>query len=279
MFSLAIILFQLLTYHFFLRPIITTWGASREEVTMPMEGDEESLIIKSTRAISIFAKKADVWQWLIQLGADRCGFYSYSFIEKALGYKTRYQDFIHPEFKEINVGDLVRGSIDEKSSIMPYNFSVLEVQPEKNLILENWGTFSLKEISDQETRLVIRTRENKASSIYSKVFSYIMVALHYIMERWTLIGIKSRVEHGNGIRFSQVNDVLWFLGLVLSEISIYFHAVIGHGIIQAYILPLILSLIWLFSVFLFKPIPLYSIVLFMLCILTLVCVTLLWLML
>lgn len=263
--GLIIILFQILIYHFFLRPIITTWGASKEEVSMPMDGDEKSLVTKSTRAISIFAKKADVWKWLIQLGADRSGFYSYSFIEKALGYKTRHQDFIRPEFKEINVGDIVRGSVDEKSSIMPYNFRVLEVQPEKTLILENWGTFSLKEIGNQKTRLVIRTRENKASSIYSKVFSYIMVALHYIMERRTLIGIKARVESGDGIQFSQTNDILWFLGIVLSEMLICSLTFIGHNIIQAFIFPLILSLIWLFSVFLFKPVPLYSVGLFVLC--------------
>ncbi len=265
MYALTIIFFQILIYHFFLKMIITTWGVSKDEASIPMDGDDESLITKSTRAISIFAKKTDVWKWLIQLGADRCGFYSYSFIEKALGYKTRQQDFIRPEFKEINVGDVVRGSIDEKSSIVPYNFRVLEVQPEKTLILENWGTFSLKEISKQETRLIIRTRENKAKSIYSKLFSYIMVALHYIMERRTLIGIKARVESGSGIQFSQANDILWFLSIVLSESLIFSLTFIGHGIIQTFILPLILSLIWLFSVFLFKPIPSYSVGLCVLC--------------
>tara|TARA_R110000868_G_scaffold8205_3_gene42556 strand:+ start:146393 stop:147106 length:714 start_codon:yes stop_codon:yes gene_type:complete len=230
-----------------------------------MHGDEKSLVTKSTRAISIFAKKADVWKWLIQLGADRCGFYSYSFIENLLGYKTRHQNFIRPEFQEINVGDIVRGSVDEKSSIIPYNFRVLEVQLEKTLILENWGTFLLKEISNQETRLVIRTRENKASNIFSKVFSYIMVALHYLMERRILIGIKMRVESGEGIRFSQASDILWFLGAVLSELLILSFNFIGCGIVQSFIYPVILSLIWLLSVFLFKPLPLYTVGLLFLC--------------
>jgi hypothetical protein len=262
---ILIIIFQILTYHFFLRSIITTWGASEEEVSMPMAGDEKYLATKSTRGISISAKKIDVWKWLIQLGADRCGFYSYSFIEKALGYKTRHQDFIYPEFKEINVGDMVRGSIDEESSIIPYNFRVLDVKPEKTLVLDNWGTFLLKEVGSQETRLIIRTRENKASSLYSKVVSYIMVALHYIMERRTLIGIKAHVESGENVRFSQMKDILWFLGIVLSEVLICFLTFIGNGIIQAFILPLALSLIWLFSLFLFKPIPLYSVGLLIVC--------------
>lgn len=270
MYGLAIILLQILIYHFFLRPIITRWGASKEEVSMSMDGDEKFLVTKSTRAISIFAEKSDVWKWLIQLGADRCGFYSYSFIENLLGYKTRHQDFIRPEFQEINVGDIVRGSIDEKSSIIPYNFRVLDVQPESTLVLEKWGTFSLKKISNQETRLVIRTRENKASSIYSKAFSYIMIAFHYLMERRTLIGIKTRVESGEGIRFSQASDILWFLGVVLSELLILSCSFTGYGIVQAFIYPLILSLIWLFSVFIFKPVPLYGVGLFFLCVAILV---------
>lgn len=256
---ILILLFQVLTYHLFLRSIITTWGASDEDVFMPMVGDEKHLVIKSTRAISISAKKADVWKWLIQLGADRCGFYSYSFIEEALGYKTRHQDFIHPEFKEINVGDIVRGSIDEQSSIVTYNFCVLDVNPENTLVLDNWGTFFLKEVSCQETRLIIRTRENKALNLYSKIASYIMVALHYIMERRTLIGIKKRVESVGNTRFSQVKDMFWMLGVVLSEVFICLLAFVGHGSIQAFILAVIFSLIWLLSLFVFKPIPLFSI--------------------
>jgi hypothetical protein len=97
---------------------------------MPMAGDDKALTVTSTRAILINASKSDVWKWLIQLGADRCGFYSYEFIEKILGYETRHQNLIRPEFKKIVVGDLVRGSINERSSIIPYNFRVLYVKSE-----------------------------------------------------------------------------------------------------------------------------------------------------
>src|ERR1700688_3071171 len=99
--SIVIIIFmtllQLSIYDLFLKPVITTWGASKAEVSMPMAGDDKALTVTSTRAISINAAKSDVWKWLIQLGADRGGFYSYDFIEKAMGYKTRHQDLIQPE--------------------------------------------------------------------------------------------------------------------------------------------------------------------------------------
>jgi hypothetical protein len=260
-----IIILQLSIYHVFLKPIITTWGASKKEVSMPMAGDDRSLIIKSTRGILISAKQNEVWKWLIQLGADRCGFYSYSFIEKALGYKTRHQDFIQPELNEIKAGDLIRGSIDEKSSIVPYNFRVLYVKPEETFVLENWGTFLLKETDNQQTRLIIRTQENKASNARSKMMSYIMVPLHYIMERRTLIGIKERVESRGNIQLSQTKDILWFLGIAVSGSFICFLVFIERGIIQTLILPSVLSSIWLFSLLIFKPTPLYSVGLFIIC--------------
>ena len=82
-----------------------------------------------------------------QLGADRGGFYSYDFIERAMGYKTRHQDLVKPEFKDIKVGNLVRGSIDEKSSLIPYNFRVLYVQPEETFVLDKWGTFLVEAVN------------------------------------------------------------------------------------------------------------------------------------
>lgn len=49
--------FQFLIYHIFLLKIITKWGASKRECSKFMLGDKGDLIIKSTRAISVYAKK------------------------------------------------------------------------------------------------------------------------------------------------------------------------------------------------------------------------------
>src|SRR3989338_6212480 len=204
--SLVIIVFmillQLSIYNFFLKPIITTWGVSEKEVSMPMAGDDKALTITSTRAILIDASKSDVWKWLIQLGADRNGFYSYTFIERAMGYKTRQQNSIKPEFKELKVGNVVRGSIDEKGSIIPYNFRVHYVKPGETLVLDNWGTFLLESVNNHQTRLVIRTQEIKSTNSWIRIAQYIVIPLHYIMERRTLMGIKERAEVGENIHLS-----------------------------------------------------------------------------
>ena len=82
-----IICIQIMVYAVFLRPLILTWGASENEVKMPLVGDSLSPYICSTRAISIDVQISEVWKWLIQLGADRGGFFCYTFIEKALEYE------------------------------------------------------------------------------------------------------------------------------------------------------------------------------------------------
>ena len=254
-----IALLQLSTYDLFLKPIITTWGASEQEVFMSMAGDDKALTITSTRAILINSSKSDVWKWLIQLGADRGGFYSYEFIEKSMGYETRHQDLIKPEFKKIAVGDLIRGSIDEKHSIIPYNFRVLYVKPEETFVLDKWGTFLLKEVNSRQTRLIIRSQEAENSNPWLKAANYIAVPLHYIMERRTLMGIKARVEAGENIPLSQSEDIFWFSGIVLSGFLIVLLIFRGRGIIQGIIIPFVFSSCWLFSLLIFDPIPLYSI--------------------
>ena len=268
---ICLTLLQLSIYDLFLKPIIATWGASEKEVFMPMAGDDKALTITSTRAILINAPKAEVWKWLIQLGADRGGFYSYDFIEKIMGYKTRHQNLIKPEFKEIKAGELVRGSIDEKSSIIPYNFQVLYVKPEETFVLEKWGTFLLQEVNSQQTRLIIRTQEAETSNPMLEVANYIMVPLHFIMERRTLMGIKERAEAGENVQLSQSKDILWFSAIVLSGLLICFFVFIGHGIVQSIIIPSVFSTFWVFSLLLFNPIPLYSTGL-----LLVVCVAILW---
>jgi len=250
-------LLQLSIYDLFLKPIITTWGATDAEVAMPMAGDDGALTISSTRAIGISAEKSEVWKWLIQLGADRGGFYSYYFIEKAMGYETRHQDIIKAEFSQLLVGDLIRGSIDEEKSIIPYNFRVLYVKPGETFVLDQWGSFSLTQVNSQQTRLIIRTQAAQSKNTWLQAANYIGVPLHYLMERRTLMGIKARVEAGEKVQLSTLTDVLWFAGIVFCGLFICLLVFIGRGI-QSILVPVVYSSLWLFSLLILAPIPLYS---------------------
>ncbi len=48
-----------------------------------------------------------VWPWLAQMGEDRGGFYSYSWLEKSAGADIHNADTIHSEWQNIRVGDTV----------------------------------------------------------------------------------------------------------------------------------------------------------------------------
>src|SRR5690349_17248569 len=78
-------LFVLLVAGYFgaLHPWLMTWGATTAEQRMTLPGDSfvPSPAAESTRAHPINAPAGEVWRWLIQLGQDRGGFYSYDWLE------------------------------------------------------------------------------------------------------------------------------------------------------------------------------------------------------
>ena len=248
---------QIIVYILFLRPKILTWGATEDDVKMPLVGDDLAPKISATRAISIDAPISDVWKWVNQLGADRGGFFSYSFLEKALGYEMRETKFV-PEFQEMEVGRIVPASIDESKSLIKFNFSVVAVEPGKSFVLKEWGAFVLKEVSPMQTRLIVRTHGQETPNLLSKVIDFVGELLHYIMERRMLLGLKSHAE--SGIRLSSTADNLWFLGLFLSAVGITWIILISDGFLNG-LLSTIFGIVWLCVLLIFDPRPMFSVIL------------------
>jgi len=224
-------------------------------------GDEISTGISSTRAINIDAPVEKTWSWLMQLGADRGGFFSYYFIEKPMGYTTRKQDIITADFPDFKVGDVVRGSIYEDDSLILYNFPVHYVDRYKLLVLDDWGTFKLVPLGPQKTRLIIRThnRKRQDGSPLKLVDRVLGDPLHFIMERATLEGIKKRVEHGEGEPFSDTKDRIWF-GMLLLNIVLVVALSSLCRVVVAIPLSFVGGVLWIFSIFFFPPTPVYMLV-------------------
>jgi hypothetical protein len=64
------------------------WGATNEEITRPLPGDDliPNSKLDSTHAITIHAPADQVWPWLAQMGyEDRAGTYSYDLFERSAG--------------------------------------------------------------------------------------------------------------------------------------------------------------------------------------------------
>ena len=88
---------------------ISRWGADDEEITAVLPGDElvAADLPRTTRALTIDAPVEMVWPWLAQIGEDRGGFYSYSWLERAAGAHIHNANTVHAEWQNIRVGDTV----------------------------------------------------------------------------------------------------------------------------------------------------------------------------
>lgn len=252
-----LIAFQIGNHKLFVNDFVNKWGATDAEISASMPNDSLADRIISTRAITIDKPLELVWTWVNQLGADRSGFFSYYFIEKFMGYYTREQEIITPDFPEFVVGDVVRGSIEPKSSLILYEFPIIDVGTKNYITMQNWGTVQVKSLNQNQTRLIIRTVALTQESYLNSQIDYFAYALHFVMERATIIGLKKRIETGNGKAFSPANDLMWFSFIVISGLLIAILVFIQRGI-KAIVIPIILSTLWLFGLFILPPTPLYS---------------------
>ena len=73
---------SVVSYRRWLKPWQARWGATDEEISMTLPGDAflAEPTAELTRAITIEAPREEVWPWIVQLGADRGGFYTLSLI-------------------------------------------------------------------------------------------------------------------------------------------------------------------------------------------------------
>ena len=224
---------------------------------MQMLGDNKSLPITSTRAITIDASKDIVWQLLMQLGAKKQGFYSYDFLEENLKSKDKNPD--------LEIGDIIHGSAKEDGRLSSYNFKVLDINPNDSIVLENWGTFLLKSINKNQTRLIIRTQEIKSTSLLTAFKNELIIPFHFIMERRMMLGIKMEAEQKKNPILSFNKDLVWLVGVALSFFLILLIFIALKSTFYKILISCLLSIIWLVIVFLFNPVPTYIMAFLLVC--------------
>jgi hypothetical protein len=188
----------LAAYIYAVRPWHLRWGATPEEATEPLPGDELVPYPKATatHAITINAPVMYVWSWLAQMGQDKGGFYSYTWLENMVGCHMNNADRIVPEFQRLHEGDMVR--LHPKAPPLPVEIC----EPFKAIVLgsntQNPGTwgFYLKEVDENSTRLIVRGRGSwQEPSLLNWLGHYVVFEpAHFIMERKMLLGIKERAE-------------------------------------------------------------------------------------
>jgi hypothetical protein len=184
-------------YVLVVRPWHQAWGATNNERTAQMAGDE---LIKSpnwivTRAVAINAPPIAVWPWLVQMGYRRGGLYSYDWLDQFFGVLDRPSaDSVLPEFQQLSVGDAIPIANDP-------GWPVAAVEPDRRLVLNiqrprlhiTWSLL-LAPAADDTTRLVLRYRGRiELRLIALPQYAFLDVA-EFLMTRKMLLGIKARAE-------------------------------------------------------------------------------------
>lgn len=183
------------------------WGATDEELVASLPGDD--LIAEPagqvTRAIEIAAPPEAVWPWVIQLGADRGGFYSYDWLENLFRLGIHSADRIVPEWQERAGGDLMHADAAGGSG-----WYVMDVRPPHALVVQmanvkagrpfrrdeppfmefTWA-FVLQSHEDGRTRLLVRERVAFGNRL-AQVAGSPVGLISFVMTQKMMRGIKTR---------------------------------------------------------------------------------------
>jgi hypothetical protein len=194
------------------RPWFLRWGATDEEIRGPWPGDDitPDAAYQATRAITIQAPADEVWPWVAQIGQDRGGFYSYTWLENLFGARIHNADRILPNLPDRKVGDTVWMTPKERyggkgcvriAALEPGRSMVLVSPDDYEEVLRSgrspggcW-TFILQPLDDRTTRLILRSRGAEDESVPVKLFDCMVFdPAHFIMERKMMLAIKQRAE-------------------------------------------------------------------------------------
>src|SRR3954471_11280122 len=179
-------------YRNVVRQPILTWGATAEEATARLPGDEllERADGVATRAITIDAPRSAVWPWVAQMGpSPRGGAYTYDWIENLLGLGMHSVDRVLPEFQHPEVGDTIALGANQMRIERVDPGEVLAWRSEDG----NWVWSFVIEERGGGTRLISRNRFRLPTPI-SRIAMLPMEPGSLVMERKMLLGIKRRAE-------------------------------------------------------------------------------------
>ena len=167
-----------------LHPWLMNWGATAEERRMPLPGDDPAADSSAslTRAITIEAPRASVWPWLVQVGQDRAGFYSYTWLENLTG-----ADIHNAAGDKVPMAGAPLRRLGGEGTLL----TVRLLEPER-VIADVPGRFVLVPQSDGSTRLLVR--ESLAIPERSGLGWLAWDPMHFVMEQRMLRGIKERAE-------------------------------------------------------------------------------------
>jgi hypothetical protein len=193
-YAVLVVLLLVAAYVAVIHPWMANWGSTAAERRMALAGDElfPAEGTRSTMAITIGATPEVVWQWLVQVGQDRGGFYSYTWLENLLGVDIHNADRIHPEWQHLATGDTWRLAPADylrglaKDAVVPVVLS----DPGRALVVGGLGGHGNVALDAQASRLIVRGEPQGQSFLTVMLLDPVV----FTMERRMLLGLKARAE-------------------------------------------------------------------------------------
>lgn len=190
---------------------LENWGSRPDERARTWPGDKlvTSANHTCTRAIDVAAAGPDVWQWVVQFGLGRAGFYSYELLERLVGIPVKNVESVVPELQSLAVGDEVLlhpkapgipvGLLEPGSHVC---YGVLDESGESNSNPDpgrSWSMYILP-TGPNSSRLVLRgciepVREPSASKWVSLA---LVEPIDFLMEQRMLRTIRRLAESNVG---------------------------------------------------------------------------------
>jgi hypothetical protein len=185
------------------------WGATPAEHAAALPGDDlvADPAIVATRAVSVDADPETVWAWLVQIGQNRGGMYSYDWLENLLGLQIHSTDEIRADWQHVAVGDRVvlvppgfagmrNGYVLPVARIDPPRLLVLRQSPPEHPWDAVWS-FHLRPLDGGRARLISRSRSHRHPGVRGGLdiaLDTVMDPVTWVMTRRMLLGIKARAE-------------------------------------------------------------------------------------
>jgi hypothetical protein len=199
-------------YSFIVRPWHFRWGATAAEVSRRWPGDELMTRprTRAVRAIAVAAPPGRIWPWIMQVGRDRGGFYSYTWLENLIGAGIHNVYRLIPGLPERQVGDTVWMGPEDKfggqarmmvAKVVRERAMVLVMPGDSERVLtegrarEGVWSFILDPLSENGTRLVMLSLGTEALSPSHRCAEVLFwEPAHFVMERRMMLTIKRLAE-------------------------------------------------------------------------------------
>ncbi|RPI55084.1 MAG: hypothetical protein EHM55_08920 [Acidobacteria bacterium] len=184
-------------------------GATAREHGLALPGDEliPSAAGAFTHAVTVHCGRHALWNWLVQMGADRAGWYSYDWLDNGRRHSA---ERIVPELQHPPIGAIFPALPGNRDGFVlveqeTNHWLVLGWPAETGGYLVTWA-FVLNEVEPNLTRLVVRARASEDYRFHAlprAMGLWFARLVHFVMQRKQLQGIVRRAErHASEMRKS-----------------------------------------------------------------------------